>query len=129
MKETRKLTCIVCPLGCQLEVGLEDGEIKSITGYSCSRGKEYAENECTHPVRTLTTTVRVTDGEIPLLPVKTREPVDKHLLMDIMAQINNFSVKAPISMNQVIVSNILDTGVDILATRPVKSSKPKAERN
>jgi CxxC motif-containing protein len=127
LKETCKFTCIVCPIGCQLELAFEDGEVKNITGYSCKRGKEYAQNEFIHPVRTLTSTVRIDDGEIPLLPVKTREPVDKHLIMDIMAEVNKIKVKAPISMNQVIIPDVLGTGVDVIATRKV-NIKLKTER-
>lgn len=120
MSETRKLTCIVCPRGCQIKAVCEDGKLVEITGYTCPRGKEYAESECLKPVRTLTTTIRIDEGEILLLPVKTEKPVNKHLLMDMMTVINNVRVKAPVSLGQVIIPNILETGVDIVATRPVK---------
>ena len=52
-----ELTCIVCPMGCRMTVELSDGgEILSVTGNTCPRGKQYAIDECTHPVRTVTTT-------------------------------------------------------------------------
>lgn len=113
------LTCIVCPTGCQIEVVINDGDLW-ISGYKCVRGKAYAQSECTHPVRTLTTTVRVDNGEIKLLPVKTKTPVDKHLLMDIMEILNQTRVEAPVSIGQIIIENVLGTGVDIIAGRPVK---------
>ena len=53
---TRSLTCIICPRGCLLEVEL--GENIAVSGNLCPRGKVYAENECTNPQRTVTSTVR-----------------------------------------------------------------------
>ena len=63
------LTCIVCPLGCGIEVEIKDGKILSIKGNTCKKGKDYAEAECTFPTRTLTTTVRTDSGY--MLPVKS----------------------------------------------------------
>lgn len=37
--KTYKITCIVCPKGCEITVEVEDGTIKSINGYSCPMGK------------------------------------------------------------------------------------------
>ena len=71
----RELTCIVCPMGCQLTAELEDGKVVSVSGFTCPRGKQYAIDECTHPVRTLTTTVRCTDGGV--VAVKTNRPIPK----------------------------------------------------
>lgn len=113
------MICIVCPLGCQLDVELEYGVVSKVSGNMCSRGKTYAETECTNPKRTLTTTIRIEGGEIPLLPVKTKDPVSKYLLMELMEAINKISVTAPITMGEVIVQDILGTGADLIATRSV----------
>lgn len=120
MDETKNLTCIVCPLGCRMKVSFKDGEVSGITGFTCKKGKEYAENEITNPMRTLTTTIRIEGGEIPVLPVKTKEPVKKEMLFEMMKAINKVKVKAPVSIKQVIITNILNTGTDIIATRNVK---------
>ena len=50
----KSLTSIVCPIGCQLTVTLENGVVTEVTGNTCPRGKQYATDECTNPVRTVT---------------------------------------------------------------------------
>ena len=83
MIKERNLTCIVCPRGCALTVKFdEEGKVASVSGNACKRGVTYAENECTHPVRTVTTTVRCENGEV--IPVKTTCPIPKEMMMDIM---------------------------------------------
>ena len=60
----RELTCIVCPRGCQLKVELDEkGAVLNVEGFTCPRGKQYAVDECTHPMRTITSTVRAANGE------------------------------------------------------------------
>ena len=86
----RELTCIVCPIGCHIKVLSDGDQIVSITGNTCPRGKEYAVTECTHPVRTLTTTIKCTDGR--LLPVKTKKPIPKEKIREYMDFINNLLV-------------------------------------
>ncbi|MBO5789007.1 MAG: DUF1667 domain-containing protein [Clostridia bacterium] len=113
-KTTRALTCIVCPRGCQMQVTLEDGVPVSVCGNICPRGKTYAEAECTHPVRTLTSTIRLQDGRI--LPVKTNGAIPKHLLFDAMDIVGGLHPAAPVALGQVILQNLLDTGVDVVAT-------------
>ena len=90
MKETRYLTCIVCPVGCRLTVEMEDGNVLKVSGNECKRGEEYARKECVNPVRTLTTTVRVDDGR--LLSIRSAEPLPKDLIFPCMATIDNLAV-------------------------------------
>ncbi|EMT39115.1 Uncharacterized protein with conserved CXXC pairs [Thermoanaerobacter thermohydrosulfuricus WC1] len=115
--ELKEITCIVCPLGCRIQVEMERGEIKSVKGYSCSRGLEYAKNEVTMPKRTITTSVRAIGGHLPLLSVRTKEPVPKEKIQEIMLELAKVEVKAPVKIGDVVVKNILGTGVDIIATR------------
>lgn len=119
LPETKKLTCIVCPIGCQIQVILGDNEIIEINGFTCPRGKEYAVHEITNPLRMVTSTVRVMGGCLPLLPVKTSKPIPKHLIMECMKEINKACVKAPVGIGDVIVSDIFGSGVDIIATRDI----------
>lgn len=114
--ETRSLTCVACPIGCAVTVGLEDGEAVRVSGNSCKRGEAYARAECTNPTRMLTSTVRVTGGEAALTPVKSAAPLPKRLLLACMAVINRAQLDAPIAAGDVVIKNILDTGVDIIAT-------------
>ena len=111
----RNLTCIVCPRGCNLTVKFgEDGSITEILGNACKRGITYAENECTHPKRTVTSTVRLTCGEV--VPVKTSGTVPKELVFEVMRAINAVRPEAPIAVGDVIIKNVCDTGVDVVAS-------------
>ena len=112
----RSLVCVSCPLGCSIEVELENGEVVSVTGNTCKRGDAYARSEVTHSVRSLTTSVKVEGGVHPVVPVKSSAPVPKEKMFDCMKVINAATVKAPIKIGDVIIENILDLGVNIVAT-------------
>ena len=114
--EVRELTCVACPMGCQLTASIDNGVVVSVTGNTCPRGKKYAETECTHPVRPLTTTVKVEGGKHPVVPVKSADAVPKEKMFDCMEVLNDVVVKAPVNIGDVIVQNICDTGIDIVAT-------------
>lgn len=109
----RELTCIACPLGCNLTVELDGKEIISVTGNTCPRGKEYAVNECTRPVRTVTTTVRCEDGG--LVAVKTANPIPKDKMLEAMKIINKTVAKAPISVGDIIIEDLF--GSPVVATQ------------
>ena len=119
MSKERRLTCIVCPKGCDLVVTFgDDGAIENISGYTCPRGKEYAATECTAPVRTVTSTVRCADGGV--VSVKTDKPVPKELLFECMTVVNAARVSPDAKVGDVVVENILGTGANVVATRNVK---------
>ena len=109
----RNLTCIICPLGCALTVETDGKEIMAVTGNTCSRGKKYAENECTNPQRTVTTTVLCTDGS--LLSVKTDTTIPKDKILDCMSLINNVVVKPPVNIGDVIIEDVF--GSRVVATQ------------
>ena len=110
--------CIGCPLGCRLEVEAdEEGDIVEVRGFDCKRGKDYAHQEHTAPQRMVTTTVRVQGGQWARLPVKTREAVDKSLIQDVVQQVQVLTIQAPVEMGDIILENVLESGVDIIATR------------
>lgn len=110
--------CIGCPLGCRLEVEEDaSGHLVEVRGFSCKRGKEYAAQEHVAPQRLVTTTVAVTGGIHARLPVKSRTPIPKALVLSICRALRAVSVAAPIALGDVICANILDTGIDIVATR------------
>ena len=112
---TRELTCIVCPRGCQLKVELAaDGKIENVEGFACPRGKQYAIDECTHPMRTVTSTVRATNGDP--VPVKTNRTIPKELIFDCMKEINRATVTLPVHIGNVVIANVLNTGADIIVT-------------
>lgn len=115
----KELICIVCPRGCHLKV---DSNLQ-VTGNGCSRGNEYGKSEITNPIRMVTSTVKVEEGDIKRLSVITKKPIPKSLVFKVMEEINKVVVKAPVNVNDIIISNILDLGVDIVSTKTVKHSK------
>ena len=119
MKSQKQLTCTVCPIGCSNTVTMEDGKINDISGYTCKRGLSYAQAECTDPRRTLTTSMKLTGGTLPLVSVKTKDPIPKRLLFDAMAVVNRTPVPAPVRIGDVLIKDVLGTGIDVVATRNV----------
>jgi len=117
------IVCIRCPKGCRITVQSKKGKIISITGNDCPRGAEYAKQEFTNPVRILPTTVKVINGDLPLVPVKTEKAISKGLLLKAMEEIADIEVEAPIKIGQVIKNNLLGTGVRLIATRNIKKVK------
>ena len=109
----RELTCIVCPMGCPLTVDFEDGKIISVTGNTCPRGLSYAEIECLSPKRTITTTVKCSDGSV--LPVKTDCAIPKDKIFECMKIINNSVAHLPVLVGDVIIENVF--GSNVVATQ------------
>lgn len=116
----KEIICTVCPRGCHIMVEGEGEHIISMEGYGCKRGVTYATAEFTHPVRILTTLVMIDGVKGELLPVRSANPVPKDKLFDCMEVIRKTKVSLPVKMHDVIISNICDTGVDIVATKAVK---------
>ncbi len=109
----RKLTCIVCPLGCELTVNLEGKTVSSVEGNNCPRGKKYATDECTNPMRTVTSTVRCSDGSI--VAVKTDSAIPKKNMLECMKIINKSVAHLPISVGDIIIKNVF--GANVVATQ------------
>lgn len=115
----KEIICTVCPRGCHIQVEGEGDKILSVEGQGCKRGLEYASAEFAHPVRILTTLVKL-DGQNDLLPVRSNKPVPKEKLFDCMEVIRAATVKAPVNRYDVIVADICGTGVDIVATKAIE---------
>lgn len=118
--KTLEMICTVCPTGCALTVTVENGEVVKVVGNACKRGIPHAKAEATHPVRTLTTTVRLCGADRPLLPVRSNRPVPKPLLREMVRVLNGVTVSAPVEEGSIILADILGTGADIVASRPVR---------
>lgn len=117
MKETKTLTCVACPKGCEVTVEFEGDEILDIKGNACPQGKSYAEEEFVAPTRILPTTIRVENGVLALCPVKTTKQIPLEKMERAMKIIGAKKVEAPIKLGDILIENILDTGADIVATR------------
>jgi CxxC motif-containing protein len=111
------IRCIVCPTGCEIKVKKGSGEKVTFEGYTCDRGLEYAEQEFYEPKRILTTTLRVENGILPLIPVRTDEPILKDKLKEILRETAKIKLKAPIKMGDILIKNVLELDANIIASR------------
>ncbi len=111
----RSITCIGCPMGCRLNVCLENGKVVTVEGAGCGRGAVYARQECVCPTRMVTSLVRVQGRRAPL-SVKTAQPVPKERIFDCLIAIHRTSVTPPVRIGDVIVRDVGGTGVDVVAT-------------
>lgn len=125
--EARDMVCIVCPLGCKLKVIKDDTAETGyfVEGNKCFRGADYGVKELTNPTRVLTSTVIISDAPLKRLPVRTSGAIPKHLTKQVIELINKVEVKAPIEVGQVIIKNILDTGIDVVASRSMYQNLKK----
>lgn len=119
--EVRELTCIGCPLGCQLTVTMGENEIK-VEGNTCPRGEAYAKKEVTNPTRIVTSTVRVEGGTIERVSVKTSSDIPKGSIFECMKEIHAAKVKAPVHIGDVILADCAGTGVAVVASKNVEQA-------
>lgn len=112
---TRELTCIVCPRGCQLKVELDGTKFLSVSGNICKRGAIYAENECTNPMRTVTTTAKTSNGGV--VPCKTETTIPKEKMFECMELINNTVVELPVHVGDVILEDVFGSRVVATANK------------
>lgn len=123
--ETLQFNCTTCPSECLLTVDIErdaDGtvvEVRSVTGNSCPRGDTFAHQELTCPMRVLTTTVAISGGDEALLPVRTAEAIPLALHAQAMNLIRGLVVKAPIHMGDVVLPNLLNTNINLIASMDI----------
>lgn len=111
----KELVCIVCPRGCRLKVDEENGY--AVSGNSCPRGEVYGKQEVTVPVRTVTSTVRISGGLNPMCPVKTNRPVPKSKMLDVMREIAKVRIQSPVKCGDIIINDVCSTGSDVVATK------------
>ncbi|MBO3755004.1 MAG: DUF1667 domain-containing protein [Candidatus Brockarchaeota archaeon] len=119
MLQTAELLCTRCPRGCLLRVKAVESSV-AVEGNECPVGEKHAAEEVLNPRRIVSTTVRILGARLPRLPVRTSEPVLKSRARDIVAALKNMVVEAPVKGGQVILKNVADTGVDIIAERDME---------
>ena len=113
-----EITCINCPVGCRLDVTLENGQVVSVLGNTCPRGVTYARQECVDPLRMVTAVVPVDGSDMPL-SVKTKAPIPKKRIADCMQALAGLALKAPVAAGDVVLADVCGTGVDVIATKSV----------
>lgn len=116
-REIRKLTCIACPNGCQLEVDEEGGRVIKVTGNKCEKGEVYAKQEIENPMRVISSTVLAKGLHLKMVPVKTNKPIPKGMIFEAMAEIRKIKLDRPVKVGDVIVKNFLGLDVDLIAAR------------
>lgn len=118
-EKVMKKVCIVCPIGCDLEIK-EDNNLKDgygIKGNKCDRGYDYGITEMKNPTRIVTSTIKIKNLENVMLPVKTTNGIPKEKMFELMKLINTMEIELPINQNDVIVNNLFETDINLVATR------------
>lgn len=118
--EKKHFTCVICPLGCEIDVELQGGNVVSMEGNKCQKGKEFVLQELEEPMRILTTTVPIKGAKWAMLPVRTDKAIPKRLLFKVIEQLADIELQAPVKMYDVILKNTAGTGANIVATRNMK---------
>ena len=117
MPETTKVICITCPKGCRLDVTREGATVLKVDNCGCRRGEDYVKAEISDPRRMVATTVRITGGIHPLMPVYTAKPFPKPRIRELLNELQKVKLSAPVHTGEVVVKDMLGTGIDILASR------------
>lgn len=117
----RNIICIRCPTGCEITTTLDGANIIKIEGNTCKLGEEHVRNEINNPRRTVTSLVRVTNGQLPLCPVWTTQAIPKDKISLLLKKLKEIVLKAPIIAGQVVIQNFEDTGADIVSSRNIFS--------
>ena len=115
----KKITCIECPVGCSLEVDIENCKVVKVSGHKCPKGEQYAITEVENPLRILTSTVLTKGLPVKMVPVRTDGPIPKVRIMDVMGEIKRIILDRPVHIGDVIADNVLGLGVNLIATRSV----------
>ena len=120
MKNSKEIVCIICPNGCRMKVFVnEENKVTLVENALCNKGETYAANEIQCPQRSLTSTIRVINGELPLVSVRSNKPIPKEKIQEALEQLRKLELKAPVEYHQVIVSDLLGTGADIISTKQI----------
>ena len=115
--EKKHFVCVVCPIGCEIDVVHDGSKIISMEGNKCEKSEEFVSQELIEPMRILTTTVRIQGSRWPVIPVRTDKSVPKRLFPRIVRQLRRINLQAPVNILDVVMSDVLHTGASIIATR------------
>jgi len=115
----KRFICITCPNGCEIEAEFDEKGIRNIKGNLCEKGEDYVRKEIFSPERGLATSVRVENGSLPLVSVKTSKPIPKGRIMDVMKEVGKLKASAPVKVGDILLEDILGTGADLVATKNV----------
>ena len=114
-----RLTCVLCPVGCRLEVGRRDGNLE-VRGNECAKGVDFAVQEILHPMRNLAASVPLRGTASRMVSVRLSAAVPRDLLRPILDEISRLRPDAPVRRGQILIADVLGSGADVIATRTVK---------
>jgi CxxC motif-containing protein len=123
MANEKKITCIVCPISCKILVKTDGTHLELVDGNKCKKGIEYATSEALDPRRMLTSLVFVKNGKWPLVSVKSSKPVPKNNIFTVLKEIRKTTVNAPVKSGQIIIKNVTNTNIDIIATKSIEKQQ------
>jgi len=115
--EKKHIVCVVCPVGCEIDVVHDGSKIISMEGNKCEKSEEFVTQELIEPMRILTTTVRIQGSRWPVIPVRTDKAIPKRLFPRIMKQLRRSKLQAPVNMLDLVLRDVLHTGANVIATR------------
>jgi CxxC motif-containing protein len=118
--EKKHFTCVTCPVGCEVDVDVQDGSIISMTGNKCDKVKEFVLQELKEPMRVLTTIVRIKSAKYAMLPVRTDKPIPKRLFLQAIGELAKVDLRTPVHISDVIVKDVAGSGANIVATRTME---------
>lgn len=117
----RELICINCPMGCRMTVTLENGTVTDMTGNTCPRGKDYAIQEATRPLRVLTGIMKAEGCPYPF-SVRSDGQIPKDMIRDCAVELKRHHPPLPVAAGDIVIADILGTGVNIIATSHLDAS-------
>ncbi|HEY5583896.1 MAG TPA: DUF1667 domain-containing protein [Ruminiclostridium sp.] len=124
MKNCREIVCIVCPNGCRMKVFVnEENKVTLVEHAMCKNGVAYAKKEIQSPQRSLTSTIKVINGNLPLVSVRSDRPIAKEKIEEAISELRKLELQAPIEYHQIIIHDILGTGANIISTKQVLKKK------
>ena len=123
MTDEKEINCIICPIGCKIKVKIDKSECQIIQGDKCKQGREYAISEALDPRRMMTTSILLLNGKWPLVSIKSSKPVPKDKIFNILNEIKKIIIYAPVKSGQVIIENVANTGVNIIATKTIEKKE------
>ena len=119
-----RLTCVLCPVGCELSIDRDAvGELR-VEGHQCDKGVPFALEEVLRPKRNLATSVPVRGASAKMVSVRLSAAVPREMLFPILAEIAKLRPEAPVRRGQVLIADVLGTGADVIATRTTDGVKP-----
>jgi CxxC motif-containing protein len=113
-----RLTCLLCPIGCELEVEADAGEIQ-VRENQCDKGLDFAAEEILRPKRNLATSVPLAGKTDRMLSVRLSGRVPRESLAQILAEIVRLRPSPPVRRGDVLIANVCGSGADVIATRTV----------